>query len=111
MNRYQYVVLTEAKPGQESEFERWYDEQHLADVARVPGVVKATRHRVQKITTTLTTPAWISLAIYEIESDDPEAVQAEIRRRSNTPEMPLTPSLEGTATLQILAGPATPAKS
>jgi hypothetical protein len=107
MTRYQYVVLTEAVAGREREFEAWYDDQHLADVARVPGVVSATRHRIEKVTSPVETPPWISLAIYEIESDDPDAVMTEIRRRANTDEMPLTDALVGASTLQVLARPTT----
>ena len=106
MTRYQYVILTEATAGQEAAFETWYDDQHLADVARVPGVVSATRHRVEKIISTGETPAWISLAIYEIESDTPQEVLNEIQRRAGTADMPLTGSLVASSALQILAGPA-----
>ena len=106
MPLYQYVILTEAAAGREHEFETWYDDQHLADVARVPGVVSATRQRVQKIISPNASPAWISLAIYEIESDDPEAVLAEIHHRAGTDDMPLTDALVASSTLQILAGPA-----
>jgi hypothetical protein len=40
------VVLTSPNPGQEDEFNHWYDETHLAEVLRIPGVVSAQRFRV-----------------------------------------------------------------
>jgi len=43
MVKFTYLVLTNAVPGREEEFNRWYTEQHLPDVLRVPGVVSAQR--------------------------------------------------------------------
>lgn len=43
MARYSYVVLTRAVAGRETEFKRWYDEQHLADVQRVKSIISARR--------------------------------------------------------------------
>jgi hypothetical protein len=105
MSRHQLVVLTKALPGREAEFEDWYDTQHVPDVLRVPGVVSARRLHVQQVTAPTEAPAWLSLAIYEIEGDDPEAVLTQIKSRARTPEMPLTEALDQTGTWQILAGP------
>lgn len=107
MTRYQFVVLTQALPGREAEFEAWYDNQHIPDVARVPGVVSARRFHVETVMSNAATPPlpWVSLALYEIESDDPHAVLAEIKARSNTPDMPLSEAIEATGTLQVLASP------
>ncbi len=107
MTRHQLVILTKAKPGQEAEFNRWYDEQHIPDVMRVPGVVGVKRYHVQAVTTYVDggMPAWNSVAIYEIESDDPQSVHDEIRRRAKTDDMPLTDALDGAFTTQVLAGP------
>ena len=107
MTRHQLVILTKAKPGQQDEFNRWYDEQHIPDVLRVPGVVGVQRHRVAAVTTYVEggMPSWESLAIYEIESDDPQAVHDEIRRRANTPDMPLTEALDGSFTTQVMGSP------
>ena len=43
MPRHQLVVLTQAVPGREEEFHRWYDEHHLPEIVDVPGVVGAVR--------------------------------------------------------------------
>ena len=40
---YHYVVRTDVAPGGEEELERWYDEEHMPALARVPGVVLAQR--------------------------------------------------------------------
>jgi hypothetical protein len=106
MTRHQYIVFTEAAPGRGEEFEAWYDGQHLPDLLRVPGVVGAKRFRVDKITAGEKTPDWVSLAIYEIESDEPDSVIAEIMRRSGTDEMPLTDALVAPTVMQVMASPA-----
>lgn len=101
-NRYQYVVVTKAKPGREAEFEAWYADQHIDDVARVPGVVSARRFHIDRVVT----PAggsWVNLALYEIESDDPESVLAAIKSRAGTDEMPMTDALDRSDMLQFLA--------
>lgn len=104
MARHQYVILTQAQPGRDSEFERWYDEQHLGDVCKVDGVVRATRYRIdeQKVTG-LEAPHWLSLAVYEIESDDPKSVMDAIAAAAGTSAMPLSEALSQAGMVQLLA--------
>jgi hypothetical protein len=108
--RYSYVVLTRAAAGRETEFKRWYDEQHLADVQRVKGIISARRFNlVHQKTTNLDAPQWHSLAIYEIESDDPHSVLSAISSVSGTEAMPLTDALDKDGLVELLAKPASPA--
>jgi hypothetical protein len=108
--RYSYVVLTRAVAGREAEFTRWYDERHLADVLRVRGIVSARRFDlVEQKTTNLDAPQWNSLAIYEIESDDPQAVMSAISALSGSTAMPLSEALNKDGMIQLLAKPARPA--
>jgi hypothetical protein len=111
LGRYIYIALTRAKEGREAELDQWYDEQHLGDVARVPGVVEARRFdMVWQKSEALDAPAWRSLAIYEIESDDPQSVLEEIHARSGTELMPLSDAIDRNGMTQLLAAPAKPAK-
>jgi epsilon-lactone hydrolase len=104
--RYSYVVLTRAVPGREAEFDRWYDERHLADVLRIPGIISARRFNlVYQKTTNLEAPPWRSLAIYEIEADDPQAVMNAISSVSGTEVMPLTEALNKDGMIQLIAEP------
>ena len=41
-----YIVATDVVPAQEVDFNAWYDNEHLAGLAAVPGVARATRYRV-----------------------------------------------------------------
>ena len=41
-----YIVATDVLPAQELDFNAWYDTEHLAGLAAVPGVARAARYRV-----------------------------------------------------------------
>ena len=88
--RHTYLVLTNAITGTDEEFNRWYDEIHLGDVLQVPGIVAAQRFRAAGDAATET---YRYCALYEIESDDPAAVLAEIQRRAGSDSMQLSPTL------------------
>jgi hypothetical protein len=42
---FRYVVETDVEPDHEADFNAWYDEEHLAGLAGVPGTVSAARYR------------------------------------------------------------------
>ena len=46
MARFTYTVLSRAVPGREEEFIKWYTEQHLVDVLKMPGVVSGKLYRL-----------------------------------------------------------------
>ncbi|WP_298690511.1 hypothetical protein [uncultured Sphingomonas sp.] len=102
MARFTYIAFVCAHPGREEEFDRWYDERHLADVARMPGVVGARRSTVEWTKSNLgATPPWRSLAIYELDCDDPEATITAIRAASGSEMMPLSDAMDRTGMLQV----------
>jgi hypothetical protein len=71
---YVMIVQTEPNEGQDEEYNRWYNEQHLSDVLKVKGFVAARRYRMLD----LDPPQEGSLkyiCIYEIETDDIDAAQ------------------------------------
>lgn len=103
---YQYVILSSAVAGREAECDSWYDDVHLADVARVAGVVSARRFPiVSRKCDSLDIPAWRSLAIYEIGSETPEQVIAEIAALSGSEAMPISEALALNGLVEILAAP------
>lgn len=102
----QFVVITRAEPGAEQEFDRWYDEVHLEDVIAVPGITKATRFRIlSQGPAAFETPVWYSIALYEIDSDDPQAVISEINKRWQNGQMSISEALDADILLQFLAEP------
>lgn len=103
MPRFQYVVMTQCEPGREAEFEDWYENRHIPDVAAVPGVVSARRFHIDRVVSAPSQAAWVNLALYEIESEDPDAVLAEIKRRAGTEAMPMSDALVRDNMVQVLA--------
>lgn len=86
-------VYTQPKPGHETEYHEWYDDRHLQDVAKVPGVVSAKRYELVEAATAGATPPASFLAIYEIDGDPVEFVK-ELRRRFGTDAMPASSALD-----------------
>jgi hypothetical protein len=67
------LVQTNALPGQEAEFNEWYDNVHLHDILRVPGIVTAQRFRLSPVRrggnySTMARP-FEYLALYELDGD------------------------------------------
>jgi hypothetical protein len=106
MARFQFVVLTRAAPGREAEFDDWYDNRHLPDVVAVEGVVSARRFNIeQQSETDFAAPSWRSLAIYELEADDPQRVIAAISAAANTDAMMISESLSREGLVTLVATP------
>jgi hypothetical protein len=105
MAQYCFMIITNAVPGKEQEFNTWYDQQHIADVLRVPGFVAARRFELAQPESDL--PGRY-LALYEIETDDPQAALAELTRRAGTEQMVMSEALDRSrvsATLFAALGP------
>lgn len=99
MASYILVVPSSAKAGEDAAYNRWYDEQHLRDVCAIPGITAGHRYEPDPATPT---PAEADyLAIYQIETDDPRAVIAELTRRAQAGEMEISPALD-TATARMM---------
>ena len=101
MARFKYVVLSCAQPGRDDEFVAWYKAQHLADVARMPGVVSVQLVRLdfQRVYD-LDAPQWTLLTQYELEGDNPESVIDSIKAVSGTDAMPMSDALSKAGMIQ-----------
>jgi hypothetical protein len=66
--RHVMLVFTRPHPEADDRFDRWYTEEHLDDVLRVPGIVAAQRFRLAASDQPHPAPAPY-LAIYEVEGD------------------------------------------
>ena len=105
MATYFYVVLTKATPGKEAEFHEWYDAQHLPDCVNVPGVKAARRYKLlNAVGADGAEPfEFNSLALYEMETDDPVAVAKALSARAGTPAMPMTDAINRAASVKVIA--------
>jgi hypothetical protein len=88
MPKFKMLVLSNAADGRDEEFNRWYDDVHLPDVFKVPGVTGAERYRMRS------GDGWKYLAIYELECDDPAAVEQELMARAGTDAMQMTDAFD-----------------
>lgn len=106
MATYYYLVLGKATPGNEEAFQEWYDDEHLADCVKVPGVKSAKRFRILNgvgLGTVIQEPDFNSFAIYELETDDPVAVAREMRLRAGTEVMPVSYACDRDASVKYIA--------
>ena len=103
--KYTWVVLTNCDSMHEREFNEWYDQVHLRDLLRIPGVTGATRAIISTSqmamaggSLTIATAQSIDakykyLACYHLETDDIDGFFETVRSRSGTPEMIISPYL------------------
>lgn len=107
MSKHLMCVMTSPVPGREEEFQRWYDEQHVPDLLRVPGVTSGQRFCLSGYQHKEPPFPQSYFAIYEIETNDLEGVSKEILRRVNTPDMPISEAL-APGFVRFLLDPVTP---
>jgi hypothetical protein len=84
MTRAVYLVFANpAADVSEEAFNQWYNNVHVPDVTAVPGILSGRRFRASESFPRLAGDAgdYRFLAMYEIESDDLEAVFASIKER------------------------------
>ena len=88
MAKYTFVVMTNPTEGKESEFNEWYNKNHITDVLNVPGFVSAQRFRLAEAQLGgEASKTFKYLAIYEIETDDLAGTLKELRARGETGEI------------------------
>ena len=88
------LVLTNPTEGQDAEFNRWYDDEHLSDVLKVTDAAAAQRFRINPALENGADFPWRYLAIYEIDNEYVEAFKADLDRRAGTEVMPLSPAFD-----------------
>jgi hypothetical protein len=91
------LVLTNSKPGQEAEFNDWYDKVHIHDILSVPGIEWAQRFRISQVKrgdSYKTMPAPFQyLALYELEGSAQQVLQG-IEQARNAGRIPWSPALD-----------------
>lgn len=110
MKRYSWIVLTNAEAGREEDFDRWYNEVHVPDLLRVPGVVGVTRGKlaasqtdpgplgIAVVSTEKSSLKYRYLALYTIETDDLESVLQMVADRAGTSDMVMSDALSADIT-------------
>ena len=67
------VESNSSDPAREKEFNEWYDNVHLPDVLRIPGIMRAARYE----NSNATEGQGKFLAFYEIETADAPQVRSQ----------------------------------
>jgi hypothetical protein len=84
MAKYRLIAMANPRAGQEEEYVRWYHDHHMHEVLEVDGIVAGQRFRVAESQLSQDPSAWRYLAIYELDTDDPQAVVDALLERAKT---------------------------
>lgn len=95
MPRFVFVVYTNPVRGREEEYNEWYTNRHLDDLLACPGVVSARRLKLCSAQVKEVAMPHRYLALYEIETDDPQRFYNELFARNGTD--PISSALAGDA--------------
>lgn len=94
MPRATLLVFSNAAPGRETEYNAWYDEIHIPDVLRLPGVVSARRFRLSaEQLDPASGPAAAYVATYELDIDDLGALRDALLSAVQGGQMTMSPTV------------------
>lgn len=95
MSKFVLLVFSTPVDGADTEFNRWYDQEHLPDVLDVPGFVAARRFRfLEAKSSAQEVPDFRYAAIYEIEADDPQTALQCLRGRVQSGQVGISASFD-----------------
>ena len=98
---YLYLVFSRPVAGREEEYNAWYEDVHMQDMKRVPGVCGVTRYELSETGPDDAVLPNRYLAVYELDRE-PEEVLAEIAKRAGGPQMQIIEAMDrGSATKAI----------
>ena len=100
MRRFKMLVFSEPFLGREDEFNAWYTGRHLDDICALSGFAAAQRFTVHAVS--MGTALNKYLAIYDVETDDPDWVIENMFAHRDTPAMPISPAFNLDATTVML---------
>lgn len=84
MLKHIFMAMTNASEGKDAEFSTWYDEVHLGEVLATPGFAAVQRYQLDDVQLGTNHP-YKFLAIYELETDDPQATLHALASGPKTP--------------------------
>ena len=90
------LVFSEPFAGEDAAFDAWYDGRHLDDICALDGFTTAQRFQVQSVPMGSGLNRY--LAIYDLETDDPDRDIAAMFAARDTDAMPISPAFNLDAT-------------
>lgn len=101
MAKYNLLIFTNAKPGQDAEFNLWYDEKHLPELVTLDAVAGGKRYDV--FPGLGGQPAKFKyLAVYELEGDDPQAAASQILEAAQTGKLSPSDTVDRAETFSVV---------
>jgi hypothetical protein len=91
MRRYKMIVLSRPAAGREAEYNDWYQNFHLSQVVAIRDIKSAQRFRLAR--KLVDGEAHPYAAIYEIETDDIDAVIEAIRSAAGTERLKISDAI------------------
>lgn len=108
MGKYILAVNSNAVEGKDAEYNEWYNNVHLGEVVALPGFVAAQRFKVADVAPVAGgSPAHTYLAIYELETDNPQASLDALGAAVSSGEMTMSDAINITDVAACLYGPIT----
>jgi len=100
---YFLFVFSNPVDGMESEFNRWYEQQHAPDVVSIPGFVSAQRFVIADQQLRAGSPGKPRyLVVYQIVTDNLTAVSTEVNRRLASGQTRMSPSFDAKSAQGLL---------
>jgi hypothetical protein len=93
MARYVFAVHSNPVEGREQEYNDWYSNRHLDDLLACAGVTAARRLTLADQQVREGPQPFHYLALYEIETDNPQSFFDELFSRIGTEQMPRSTAL------------------
>jgi hypothetical protein len=99
MAAHRLVSLSRAKPGHEDEFRAWHRDQHAPALARLVGAAP----EILEVAGSRGSGTWSCIVAFDVDSADPEAIAADVRRRLGTPDLAISDAADAAAELFVVA--------
>lgn len=101
MAQYDLLVFTNAKAGQDAEFNRWYDESHLPELTTLDGVSGGERYDVLPGLDGQA-PKFNYMAVYHLAGEDPAAAAGQVLDAARTGKLTPSDAIDRTETLSVV---------
>jgi hypothetical protein len=101
MGKHVLMVYTNPTEGKEDEFNQWYNDIHLGEVLQVPGIVSAQRFKVADVMPGVSDHQY--LALYNLDTDDPEGVIKALG--AALPTMNMSDAINGRTAKMVVVSP------
>jgi hypothetical protein len=92
MQRYKFVVMSNPTEGRDEEYNDWYQNCHLPELLQLDGIVSA--QRFQQTRNLREGESYRYMVIYEIETDDIDAVIANLVQTAEAGQLTMSDAID-----------------